>query len=323
MKIFILILFSTPALIIFTLFSMEIFEISFKKMDFEITVRFDDIQTVQKRAPLIYQSIKIGEVETVDFKYENQKQHFVETKIKIDNKYRDIIRKNSNVYIVRRKFIGSAFLLIEPNWDNPVIETGDYLISQPYPTLISLGVKIKNILSHSKNMILVAKSLKFIKKLKETYQNTTTLLNDIEPDIKKLINNSVIFQKELNNLTENIKLIDLKESKKLLSTLKKRSLIPNVDSQIENGENLLDNFIVVRNILSKKTPKILNSIENIEKSIANIKNNIDLAKSYIFDGFGTIGLFLNDPETYDYRRIFIKVIKKEGYRYIIPTDIPE
>ncbi len=323
MRLFILTLFSIPALVAFTIFSMNIFEISFENMDFEVVVRFNDIQTIQKRAPLIYQGVKIGQVDSIDLKYENQKQHFVESKLKIYGKYRDIIRKNSNVYIVRRKFIGTAYLLIEPNWENSVVESGDFLISQPYPTLISLGVKVKNILSHSKNMIFIVKSLDFISKLKKTYKNSTDFLNEINPEIKKFIKNSNNFKKELSSLSKNLESIDIKESKNLLLTLKKESLIPNVDSQIKNSEELLDNFIVIRNLLSKKRPKILNSIENIEISILNMKNSIDLIKSYISDGFGTVGLFLNDPETYDYRRIFIKVIKKEGYRYVIPTDIPE
>jgi len=327
LRILILISFSV---FIFFNFLFTVVDISFEKRDFYFYLIFDYAPSLEHRSLLMLSGKTIGQVAEIKPIKEDNK-YKIKVKVKVNESYKDFITKQSKYYVVKRKFIGLTYIDTEPDFNSQKLKNGETIYGINSTRYDILGNQIENLMELNGK---IAQNTD-LNSLLDNFKSISVTVNELEKVIdknliknsQKLLNNLKTLKKTVNILTKNINdFFTIKENvDNLMKVIKenKDELIYKLNLTAENAENLLSDSIILKNYLLKEVVKLEKSIEKIIEKIQSITEKSIAMVDFIKDGFGNIGLLLNDKEIYEYTRIILKIIKQEGYRYLYPSEIKE
>src|SRR4051812_33750623 len=332
-KVGLLILVSSAILVAFV-FILGNFSL---RSGFNIYVDYDYIGSLQPGAPVKVSGIKVGKVEAVDFlggkedpKIGGQRVQ-VRVKVWIEDRVRDSIRGDAEVYINTAGVLGEQYLEIVPGraWDKPPITAGsiihgapavhdpprtDLVVARLYEVLDGLSDvlhddrdAIKNLLSNSANAVKEANDLLVANRqqIGELIANGSSLAKEAKITLSK-VNNGLGDGRPVANLVADADQT-LKAAQNTMTTL-----TPSAQALMADATR------VTKIITEERIDKAISAADKAASAAGKAGGLIDNVNGMVTDlraGKGTAGALLAKDDVYSDLRELIRDLKRNPWKF--------
>lgn len=310
---------------------------------FTFNVEFNNAGGLKPGADVAIAGLNVGSVQELRFlKNEeadgpNATAVAVRAKLRVDAKYADAIRENSDLFITTRGVLGEPYIeVVTRDFDAPAIEKGAVLRGVDPPRMDLIVAKASELLTvltellddpdiHAKDLIANTASL---------MKHVDEFVVDNREDLDATVDNVRDTSKEASQLLAslNVAVEDGKAIKQTLADVRgaarnANSITEKVDRKVEP---LVDDLVVTaqnaRNVsesadrlVAGNEAKINTTIDNIAVSTGRLKSlsaEAQTVVSSVSQGKGTVGALLTDREIYDDLKEMLKIIKQRPWKIV-------
>jgi phospholipid/cholesterol/gamma-HCH transport system substrate-binding protein len=324
-------------------FVLVLGDFSFSK-GFEFYVEFDNAGGLKPGADVAIAGINVGTVEELRFiraeeepKGPDDYAVAVRTKLRVDEKYSDAIREDSDLFITTRGVLGEPYIEIVTNdFESAQIEEGAVLRGVDPPRMDLIVAKASELLTvltellddpdiHAKDLLANTASL---------MKNLDHFVVDNRGDLDTTVDNVRDGSEEAKQLLAALNLA-VEDGETLRATLRQarstarhaNSIAARVDKDIDP---VVDDVVVVaanaRNVsesadrlVAQNEAKIDEAIDNVHASTENLNQMSSDAQVLVTDvteGKGTVGALISDREIYDDLKEMLRVIKQRPWKIV-------
>ncbi|MBI2342459.1 MAG: MCE family protein [Deltaproteobacteria bacterium] len=276
-----------------------IFMIGGEKQLFEqrytLNTKFKDISGLRVGAPIQLAGLKVGFVDSIKFS-PDLTQKDVEIALKINKKFQDRIRKDSEAAINTQGLLGDKFVYISVGSETElVLQDGDFLAGREVASLYSIAEKGGEILENVKEASTSAK--KFFEDMYAGKENIRESLQSLR---------NIMHQTEKGEGLLNALIYDSKG----------REVVADIADSMES----LKNIVGRADEEDKKNGEASGVVKNLRVASEDLKQIV----AKVNRGEGTIGGLIADPTIYnDIRALFGRANRNKLLKTVVKATLTE
>ncbi len=300
---------------------------------YTLNVDFDNPGGVQTGAPVKIAGVKVGKVESIEFRggrideKTGRRDPLVRVKISVEKRYKGSIYENSLFYVTTQGVLGEQFLAIEPgSSDRPVLPEGavvrgldpprlDMLLAESYELLHSTVAAVRD---HR------AEIGDAFDSLRATLHGTGTFFNQNSDKLDHIVANAEKASADADDLIKGT-------NDKFLKNPKLDRIVDNVDAVSQNVAANTPGLIDDAKVTLKNARKVSDTLGSDEQQ-AKIKHAVDgtialvdkantaaddaqAMITHVRQGRGTVGALLMDEQLFDDLQEMVRDLKHNPWKF--------
>jgi phospholipid/cholesterol/gamma-HCH transport system substrate-binding protein len=339
-KVGALFLFSVALLVAFVL---VLGDFSFSD-GFEFNVEFDNAGGLKPGADVAIAGINVGTVEELRFIRNEEEQTqpegyavAVRAKLRVEKKYADAIREDSDLFITTRGVLGEPYIeIVTTDFESPQIDEGAVLRGVDPPRMDLIVAKASELLTvltdllddpdiHAKDLLANTASLmknldNFVVDNRGDLDTTVDNVRDGSEEAKQLLAalNVAVEDGEALRATMRDARSTARHAKSIAARVD-RDIDPVVDDVVVAAANARNVSESADRLVSGNEAKLNAAVENVHASTENLHKMSDDAQvlvTNVSQGKGTVGALISDREIYDDLKEMLRVIKQRPWKIV-------
>lgn len=338
-KVGALFLFSIALLVAFVL---VLGDFSFSK-GFNFNVEFDNAGGLKPGADVAIAGLNVGTVEELRFIRNEEQQKAgdyavaVRAKLRVEHKYADAIREDSDLFITTRGVLGEPYIeIVTNNFDSPQLEEGAVIRGVDPPRMDLIISKASELLTVLTELLddpeIEAKDL--LANTASLMKNLDSFVVDNRGDLDATVDNVRDGSDEARQLLAALN-VAVEDGKALRATMRDarstarhansiaarvdRDIDPVVDDVVVTAANARNVSESADRLVTDNEAKINDAIDNVYASTENLNQMSDDAQvlvTNVTQGKGTVGALISDRELYDDLKEMLRDIKQRPWKIV-------
>jgi len=307
---------------------------------YAIYVNFDNPGGVQTGAPVKIAGVKVGKVESIDFRggrldpETGRRAPLVRVKVSVEKRYQQSIYENSLFYVTTQGVLGEQFLAIEPgSSDRPVLPENaevrgldpprlDMLLAEGYELLHSTVAAIRD---HRDEIGDAFDSMR------DTLKGTGQFFKTNSDKLDRIVTNVEVASADGDKLIQKGTTLVDDISDKYVNNPKLTRIVDNVDGVTQNlaanTPGLINDAKVTLQNARKATDmlasddtqnKIQKAIDSTLVILDKVDHSVDGANAmidHIRSGKGTVGALVMDEQLFDDLQEMVRDLKHNPWKF--------
>lgn len=307
---------------------------------YSVNVDFDNPGGVQAGAPVKMAGVKVGKIDEIQFRggkvdeKTGKRQAMVRVKLKLEKRYQDSIREDSDIYVTTQGVLGEQFLAIDPGSpESPMLTEGSEVRGIDPPRLDKLLAQSSELLETTVSSVRANKKEigETFDALRLTLKATSVFLGENRDALNNIIVNAEEASAEGTKLLKGVneKYVDNPQVDRIMTNVDKIT----TDVSAQTPQLLADARVTLANTKrftdavateeqAAKIKKVVDGTATLvdkgnllaDKGIA-IANDGQYIVTQIRKGRGTVGALLMDEQLFDDLQEMVRDLKHNPWKF--------